>query len=149
MSLQQLGTRGLSQVRDETQIGDRSLFATHPHRYLVTMASETLERNLQQRALDLSGEWLGYYTGHFDEVVRIKQNGEYVEAVKVTGDDYVPADEITWRANIRTGSGEGQIAEREIRNARFVPGRIKVISLSKLFFTWENCGEVEFRRDDY
>ena len=149
MSLQQLGTRGLSQVRDETQIGDCSLFATHPHRYLVTMASETLERNFQQRALDLSGEWLGYYTGHFDEVVRIKQNGEYVEAVKVTGDDYVPADEITWRANIRTGRGEGQIAEREFRNARFVPGRLKVISPSKLIFTWENCGEVEFRRDDY
>mgnify|MGYP003577036004 CR=1 FL=1 len=149
MSPQQLGTRGPSQVWDETQIGDSLLFSKRPRRYLVTMASETLERRLQQRALDLSGEWLGYYTGHFDEVVRIEQNGDYVEAVKITGDDYVPADEITWRANILTGRGEGQIAEREFRNARFVPGRLQVISPNKLVFTWENCGEVEFRRDDY
>ena len=149
MSRQQLGTRGPSQVWDETQIGGSLLFSKRPRRYLVTMASETLERSLQQRALDLSGEWLGYYTGHFDEVVRIEQDGDYVEAVKITGDDYVPADEITWRANIRTGRGEGQIAEREFRNARFVPGRLQVISPNKLLFTWENCGEVEFRRDDF
>jgi Cyclin D1 binding domain len=121
----------------------------HSRRYLAIMAGETLERGLQRRALDLSGEWLGYYTGHFDEVVKIKQDGDYVEAVKVTGDDYVPADEITWRANIRTGKGEGQIAEREFRNSRFVPGRLQIISPNKLVFTWENCGEVEFRRDDY
>jgi hypothetical protein len=113
------------------------------------MESETLERSLRKTAIDLSGEWLGYYTGHFDEVVRITQNGDYVEAVKITGDDYVPADEITWRANIRTGRGEGQIAEREFRNARFVPGRLQVVSSDKLIFTWEKCGEVEFRRDEY
>ena len=112
------------------------------------MASETLEQRLGQQRVDLSGEWLGFYTGHYDEVVRIVQDGDYVEAVKITGDDYVPADEITWRANIRTGRGEGQIAEREFRNPRFVPGRLKVVGLDKLVFTWENCGEVEFRRDD-
>ena len=113
------------------------------------MASETLDLRLGRATIDLSGEWLGYYTGHFDEVVRIAQNGDYVEAIKVTGDDYVPADEITWRANLRTGRGEGQIAEREFRNARFVPGRLQIVNSNKLIFTWENCGEVEFRRDDY
>jgi hypothetical protein len=107
-----------------------------------------LERGLQTRTVDLSGEWLGYYTGHFDEVVRIKQNGDYVEAIKVTGDEYVPADEITWRANVRSGRGEGQIAEREFRNPRFVPGHLRVISRDRILFTWEGCGEVEFRRDD-
>jgi hypothetical protein len=112
------------------------------------MASEILERSLRQNAIDLSGEWLGYYTGHFDEVVRIVQNGDYVEAIKITGDDYVPADEITWRANLRTGRGEGQIAEREFRNPRFVPGRLQVVNADKLIFTWESCGEVEFRRDE-
>ena len=101
------------------------------------MATETLERSLRQKAIDLSGEWLGYYTGHFDEVVRITQNGDYVEAVKITGDDYV-----------RTGMGEGQIAEREFRNARFVPGRLQIVNRDKLIFTWESCGEVEFRRDE-
>jgi len=112
------------------------------------MASETLERSLRRESVDLSGEWLGFYTGHYDEVVRITQKGDYIEAVKITGDDYVPAEEITWRANILTGRGEGQIAEREFRNARFVPGRLQIVSPDKLLFRWENCGEVEFRRDD-
>ena len=116
--------------------------------YLGGMTIETLERSLQKRSLDLSGEWLGFYTGHYDEVVRIEQKGDYVEAVKITGDDYVPAEEITWRANVRTGRGEGQIAEKEFRNARFVPGRLKVVDQNKLVFTWEGCGEVEFRRDE-
>ena len=112
------------------------------------MASETLEQRLWVRGVDLSGEWLGFYTGHYDEVVRITQDGDYVEAVKITGDDYVPAEEITWRANVRTGRGEGQIAEREFRNARFVPGRLRVVGPDKLVFVWEHCGEVEFRRDE-
>ena len=109
---------------------------------------EVLERELTVRKVDLSGEWLGFYTGHFDEVVRITQKGDYVEAVKITGDEYVPAEEITWRANLRSGRGEGQIAEREFRNPRFVPGQLRIVSRDKLVFTWEGCGEVEFRRDD-
>ncbi|MGZ8900383.1 MAG: Cyclin D1-binding domain-containing protein [Limisphaerales bacterium] len=113
------------------------------------MTSETLQqRSLRRQTVNLSGEWLGFYTGHFDEVVRINQDGDYVEAIKITGDDYVPADEVTWRANLLTGRGEGQIAEREFRNARFVPGRLQIISPDRLLFTWESCGEVEFRRDD-
>jgi hypothetical protein len=112
------------------------------------MRTEVLERGLPSSTIELSGEWLGYYTGHFDEVVRIRQSGEFVEAVKVTGDEYVPADEITWRANLVSGRGEGQIAEREFRNPRFVPGRLQVVSTERIIFTWEGCGEVEFRRDD-
>lgn len=115
---------------------------------LSFMASETLERSLQGKFNDLSGEWLGHYKGHFDEVVRITQRGDFVEAIKITGDDYVPAGEVTWRANIRTGRGEGQIAELEFRNPRFVPGRLKMLGPDRLVFHWENCGEVEFRRDD-
>ena len=113
------------------------------------MTSDTIARPATKpKVLDLSGEWLGFYTGHFDEVVRICQQGEYVEAVKITGDEYVPAEEVTFRANLRTGSGEGQIAEREFRNARFVPGRLTIINPDRFLFTWENCGEVEFRRDE-
>ena len=112
------------------------------------MESEALERGLVADGVDLNGEWLGYYTGHFDEVVRIQQTGDYIEAVKITGDEYVPADEITWRANVRSGRGEGQIAEREFRNPRFVPGHLRVESPERIVFTWDGCGEVEFRRDE-
>lgn len=99
-------------------------------------------------AIDLSGEWVGYYTGHFDEFVKITQTGEMVEAIKITGDDYVPAGAVTWRANLRTGQGEGQIAEKEFRNPRFIPGKLRVLSADRIVFHWNNCGEVEFRRDE-
>jgi hypothetical protein len=99
-------------------------------------------------ALDLSGEWIGYYSGHFDEVIHITQEGGRVEAVKVTGDEYIPAGAVTWRADLRTGEGEGQIAEREFRNPRFVPGRLTILSPGRILFRWQACGQVEFRRDD-
>lgn len=103
---------------------------------------------MQSVKANLSGEWVGFFPGHFDEVVRIVQQGDRVEAIKVTGDDFVPADEVTWRANVETGRGEGQIAEREFRNPRFVPGRLKVVDRDRIVFSWQNCGEVEFRRDE-
>ena len=98
--------------------------------------------------INLTGDWVGYYSGHFDEVVRISQEGEQVEATKVTGDDFVPAGEVTWRADLRTGRGEGQIAEREFRNPRFIPGRLTIMSPEKILFQWDKCGWVEYRRDD-
>ncbi len=98
--------------------------------------------------MTLAGEWIGHYPGHFDEVIRIDQNGDQIEAVKITGDDYVPAGAVTWRANLRTLRGEGQIAEKEYRHPRFVPGRLKVLNEDRILFRWENCGEVEYRRDD-
>ncbi|PTY06714.1 hypothetical protein DB346_00135 [Verrucomicrobia bacterium LW23] len=97
---------------------------------------------------NLTGEWIGHYKGHFDEVIRIQQDGDKVVAIKITGDDYVPADEITWKACLTTGEGEGQIAEEEFRNPRFVPGQLKVLSAERIVFTWAEYGAVEYRRDD-
>jgi hypothetical protein len=97
---------------------------------------------------DFNGEWIGFYPGHFDEVVRIQQEGDRLVAVKVTGDDFVPAGAVTWRADLRTLRGEGQIAEKEFCNARFVPGKLVIRNPERIVFRWTHCGEVEFRRDD-
>lgn len=97
---------------------------------------------------DLSGEWIGHYRGHYDEIVAVTQEGRLAVARKVSGDDYVPAGEITWRADVVTGAGEGQVAEREYRHPRFVPGRLEIVSAERIVFHWEGLGSVEFRRDD-
>ena len=97
---------------------------------------------------NLAGEWIGFYPGHYDECIRITQEGNEVEALKITGDDYVPAGVISWRANLRTGCGTGQIAEHGFRNPRFIPGNLRIVNLDRIVFSWEKYGEVEFRRDD-
>ena len=99
-------------------------------------------------ALNLTGEWIGRYPGHFDEVVALSQEGNSVVALKITGDEHVPAGEITWRADLATLRGEGQVAEREFRRPRFVPGRLDILSRDLIVFHWENVGSVEYRRDD-
>ncbi len=71
-----------------------------------------------------------------------------IEAMKVTGDDYVPAGEITWWANLRTRRGQGRVAEHEFRNPRFVPGRIVIVDEHHVVFHWAGIGSVEYRRDD-
>jgi hypothetical protein len=98
--------------------------------------------------ISLAGEWIGHYRGHFDQVVKITQIGEEIVAVKITGDDHVPGGAVTFRANVKTGVGEGQVAEREYRNPCFVPGKLEIVSTERISFTWENCGKVEFRKDD-
>lgn len=98
--------------------------------------------------LNLSGEWIGHYRGHFDQVIKLTQLGEEVVAVKITGDDHVPGGQVTFRANVKSGVGEGQVAEKEFRNACFVPGKLEIINPERIVFTWENCGRVEFRKDD-
>jgi hypothetical protein len=102
----------------------------------------------QSQTFSLAGEWIGHYRGHYDQVIKITQLGEEVVAVKITGDEHVPGGAVTFRANIRTGVGEGQVAEKEFRNPCFVPGKLEIVNADRIVFTWENCGKVEFRRDD-
>lgn len=104
--------------------------------------------NAIENELNLTGEWIGFYPGHYDECVRITQRGNDLEAIKITGDDYVPAGAITWRANLRTGRGVGQVSEQGFRNPRFIPGSLQVLNQERIIFAWENYGEVEFRKDD-
>src|SRR5687768_5843796 len=97
---------------------------------------------------NLSGEWIGHYPGHFDEVIRILQEQDHALVVKLTGNEYLPEGNVTWWANQQTGDGEGQVAEQEYRNPHFVPGKLTIVSPQRIVFRWAGLGEVEFRRDD-
>ncbi len=104
--------------------------------------------NTKTTEINLEGEWIGFYPSHFDEVIRITQSDSQIEAVKITGDDYVPAGSITWRADLRNGRGEGQVAEQGYRNPVFIPGKLTILNDERIIFTWENVGSVEYRKDD-
>jgi hypothetical protein len=98
--------------------------------------------------LRLEGEWIGNYHGHFEEVIRIDcKEGRWV-ATKITGDDNVPAGEVTWRADTATGQGEGQIAGEGFTQPRFVPGHLEILSPDRIVFHWREVGWVKYRRDD-
>jgi len=114
----------------------------------MTQTHQTTQTTQTTVPANLAGEWIGHYRGHFDQVIKITQLGEEVVAVKITGDDHVPGGAVTFRANVRSGAGEGQVAEKEYRNACFVPGKLEIAGPDRIAFTWENCGRVEFRKDD-
>jgi len=99
-------------------------------------------------SIRLEGEWIGDYRGHFEEVIRIDlMQGQWV-ATKITGDENVPAGEVTWRADATTCQGEGQIAGQGFTEPRFVPGHLEVLSPDRIVFHWDEVGQVEYRRDD-
>ena len=102
----------------------------------------------EDSSTDLTGEWIGRYPGHFDETVAIARDGVNLVATKVTGDEHVPAGEVTWRADLRTLRGEGQVAEREFRRPRFVPGKLEILTVDLIVFHWDGAGSVEYRRDN-
>jgi hypothetical protein len=100
------------------------------------------------KEIDLTGEWIGHYPGHHDEVIRIHRETARWVATKITGDAFVPAGEVTWRAEIANGVGEGQVAEEEFRNPRFIPGTLEILGPDRIRFRWKDLGEVTYRRDD-
>ena len=64
----------------------------------------------------LAGEWIGKYHGHFEEVIRIDLINGVWTATKITGDENVPAGEITWRVDPSTGKGEDKLLAKDSLN---------------------------------
>jgi len=96
----------------------------------------------------LVGEWIGNYRGHFEEVVRIDLTEGKIVATKITGDENVPAGEITWRVDPTTCIGEGQIAGPGFLQPCFITGHLEILSPDRIVFHWKDLGQVEYRRDD-
>ncbi len=97
---------------------------------------------------DLRGLWMGDYGNGRIETVRIEQEGPVVLAVKVTGDENVPAGKPTFRTVLRgqENDGEGHGADEGYRNPRWVPGHLSIVSPTTIVFRWAGMSAVEFRR---
>ena len=97
---------------------------------------------------DLRGQWIGTYPCCGVETLEITQQGQRVQATKIIGDDFVPAGEVSWRANVESGSGEGQIAEMGFTNARFISGRLTMLDENTIQFEWGDVLTVIYSRLD-
>jgi len=81
----------------------------------------------------LAGLWKGNYPNHGDELVRLHYDGDSLIATKITGDEHVPAGEVTFRGDL-TQPSDGSIDDMPpatgLAANEAVGVRVEVLSLS-------------------
>jgi hypothetical protein len=92
------------------------------------------------------GRWIGQYP-ETEQTVDIEQHGAQLLAVKVTGNDYMPAGVATFAVDLDTMDAIGFTGNRETGEMQSVPGRITVIDRDRFRFQWRGHGGVIFRRE--
>lgn len=91
---------------------------------------------LTKRSPPFSGNWIGDYSAHGLESLKLFQNGFTLFAIKVTGDINVPATKMTWKVNLNStlthGRGVIHIADTGFMNPRWAPVEIQVLDNNKI-----------------
>jgi len=78
----------------------------------------------------LAGLWKGNYPNHGEELIRVRYVGDTMYATKVTGDEHVPAGEITFQAELATPFVETETQYSSGDGDELVGVRVEVVSLS-------------------
>lgn len=119
-------------------------YVTEPQSF----AEESVASNLVADRVNLSGEWVGNYGSHGDEIIRIVQDGDQVIARKVTGDVNVPAGKPTFSATIvgRVSPGKAVVADVGFVNPRMIAGRLVIHSEQSISFHYGQYGPIHFQK---
>lgn len=91
---------------------------------------------LTQRSPSFSGNWIGDYSAHGLESLRLFQTGFTLFAIKITGDINVPASKMTWKVTLNSsfthGRGVIHIADTGFMNPRWAPAEIQVLDNNRI-----------------
>ncbi|MCE7892576.1 MAG: DUF3506 domain-containing protein [Sorangiineae bacterium PRO1] len=96
----------------------------------------------------IEGFWIGDYGPHGPELLDVRRTagGGFI-AVKLTGDENVPAGQATFTVD-QYGKGNGLGADVGFRNPRFFSGVLKVTGPDSMVFVWADLGPMELKRVD-
>ena len=78
----------------------------------------------------LAGLWKGNYPNHGEELIRVRYDGDTLYATKVTGDEHVPAGEVTFQAELAEPFVEAETHVASGNGEDLVGVRVEVVSLS-------------------
>lgn len=102
-----------------------------------------------QETKSIEGLWVALYDNTWYELVRVQLNGDQAVATKLIGDIIVPGGQITWKANVKTGVGQVQVAHDGFIDPSWIPATLRVVSPDRLTVTLPSYNlVVSFRRVD-
>lgn len=94
------------------------------------------------------GLWVAFHEGNGYELLRIKLDGDQAVATKLIGDPHVPSGQIAWTAAVRSGMGEGQLAQAGFGNPGWIPGALRITNSDRFTFALTGFPTLTFRRVD-
>jgi hypothetical protein len=129
------------------------LFVRELHKIILIplLIAIFLAKPANAQSYDLNGEWIGtgYNPGAYENKVRIRQSGDSVEAIKITGTTYIPAGQVTWYGKLTSNPFRGkiQIADRDYTNPRWADIEVNIIDDDHLIVKLIGRDPLTGRRD--
>ncbi|KAL0482269.1 hypothetical protein AKO1_011117 [Acrasis kona] len=137
--------RQILEERDETLIVEQQLFNSNMMKEMINISNSVCkdEELRQDRAIDISGYWMGNYGDNGYEIVQLKCIDSKYVAIKVIGDKNVPAGEVSFYIETppyvsigKSCVGYIQVAHIGFQSPRFVEGELCLFTPYTFVFQW-------------
>lgn len=127
--LAELRARDPAAVADDLRAQLERLVKREAYDDAARLRDQLLVLRRFQPQYQLAGLWKGNYPNHGDAYVRLHYAGDELFATKVTGDEHVPAGEITFRADLTAPCADTPPTPRPDAPDELVGVRVEVISV--------------------